>query len=135
MLREAPSYIRDTCKRYRGRAGHDPFSAGAVAAMSCDVRSGGVEEYATFQFLDSDDLDDYYYDRLLGVELDYDAGGYCPTTGASRRGPMDVSRAGSRVRVRLAHIRWTDDRTLQYGVLDASDRDLDNLYDWWLDVR
>lgn len=107
-----------------------------MAGMSCDVRSDGVEEYATFQFLDPDDLDGYYAGRLAGISMGYDAGGYCPSDRSEEgwehgRVVCWVSRTGTR----LAHIRWTDDRTGTYGLLDASNRDLENLYGWWLAYR
>ena len=129
----APGSIRSLCDPFRSHvAGNDPFAAGAVAATSCDGIGGGVQEYAAFQFLDGRKLAGYYLDRIDGAGVSPDSGS-CPsdhveTAWAYGRVACWVSRTGSK----LAHVRWTDERTDVYGVLDASGRDLRSLYRWWL---
>jgi hypothetical protein len=96
-----------------------------------------VAEVALFSFPNESSLNRYYGERVDGItdmesyeSLDdwycghSDRGDYTWTGG---RIACWVSTTGSKT----AHIRWTDERQHVYGIIDASNRDLTGIYEWW----
>jgi hypothetical protein len=55
-----------------------------------------------------------------------------PCEGGTRgRGRWGFGELACYVERGAAKLRWTDDRTQMYGVLDATDGDVAALYQWW----
>jgi hypothetical protein len=129
----APAGIRDRCRPYRLRGEFDPFAGGALAAVDCRVGRGGVDNFALFQFPDADSLRLYFDARSAGVGLVPDSGGCLDGTRGETA--WDRGRVACWVtrtqRPRLAHLRWTDDEMLVYGVVNGTTNDLAALAAWW----
>ena len=129
----APAGIRDLCRPYRQRGEFDPFAEGALAAVDCTVGRGGVDNFALFQFPDAASLRQYYEARAAGVGLVPDTGGCLDGTRGETS--WDRGRIACWVtrtqRPRLAHVRWTDEGSLVYGVLNGTTSDLAQLASWW----
>ncbi len=129
------------CEPYRRSAvANDPFSYGAGAAINCGrISSEGFPRVAymtLFRFPDPSSMADYWSFRT-------DQNPDMPSrSGACRDGDDGygtwahgeyfcyVSRAGGH-----ALLRWTDERTDTYGVLDATDAELRPLYRAWKALR
>lgn len=132
LIAGAPFSFADTCRRYRGSSGAaDPFVAGATAAISCEVGARHVAEYAVYQFLQSTSRDRYYFGRAYLTGLREGRGSCADGRGEQPWAHGRVACWVSPTAPQLAHVRWTDDRTTTYGVLDGTDVDIDALYRWW----
>jgi hypothetical protein len=89
-----------------------------------------VDQLAIYTFLDARDLEGYWADRLERIvppppETDRACTGGYAGTWSWPSGQIACYMDDT------AQIRWTDDRSGMYGVLDATDNDLATLYDWW----
>jgi len=84
-----------------------------------------------FTFPTQNELDDYWIETMDSVGLPLAATSRdCVEPSASKAiwGPGELAcylRGGE------ARIRWTDDRTGMYALLDATNGDIDALYRWW----
>lgn len=144
VLRRAGAQVGLRCKRYRAHAKNDPFAYGATGATLCDEDSDAslegehVFQYALFRFLDGSSMADYWGYRLgefpanLTWRFDACSGG---TRGITTWTHGDVACyvSKSSAGTKRARIRWTDERTNTYGVLDATDTKLARLVRWWQD--
>ncbi len=122
------------CTAFTEQGRNDPFSYGAFAAIQCDEPARRVRQLALFRFPDTSSMAEYWEWRIAQIE----------PSPAVRDGACADGRRG---RTRWAHgdlvcyvspsspeakLRWTDERTDTYGVLDARDRDIAGLHDTWL---
>ncbi len=132
LMAGVPLSLADGCRRYRGTGdAADPFIAGATAAITCDVGARHIAEYALFQFLQPSFRDRYYFGRAYLTGLREDQGSCGDGRGEQAWAHGRVACWVSPTAPHLAHIRWTDDRDVTYGILDGSDGDIDALYRWW----
>ncbi|MFN8620612.1 MAG: neutral zinc metallopeptidase [Chloroflexota bacterium] len=129
----APADIQRKCRAFREHGQFDPFEAGAVAAIDCAVKAGGIDHFAYFLFPDQQDLDAYFDWRLRGVDIPQGVEGCWngergESTWAHGRIACWVTTKGS---PKVAHLRWTDDRAGLMGVLNGTTKDITTLMDWW----
>ncbi|MFV2064472.1 MAG: zinc ribbon domain-containing protein [Chloroflexota bacterium] len=117
------------CTRWRQE--DQPFAFGAQAAIRCVNPGSGVGQLAMFTFPTQGELNAYWIEKMDSIGLPLtETSLACVDSAASAPvwGPGDLacySRGGE------AQIRWTDDRTGMYALLDATDGDIDALYRWW----
>jgi hypothetical protein len=126
------------CRAYpESEVGNDPFAFGAVGAIICESRNHpNVEYVAVFRFPDARSLDEYWTERLTQN----------PPMERRKRACKDgkkgygkypdgtpyvcyVTKSSGR-----ALIRWIEPERGTYGVIDANDRDLAELWDAWLEL-
>jgi hypothetical protein len=138
LLQRATLYGFD-CKPWRQEGTFDPFDFGAVGAVICERGLAGqkVSQLALFGFADARSMADYWAYRLDQVpgrmprsELVCWDGTRGVTTW--RHGEVACYVSTSDAGTRAARIRWTDERTHTYGLVDATNVDLPALVDWWL---
>jgi hypothetical protein len=123
----------DDCRAFTEQGHNDPFSYGALAAIHCESPTRGLRQLAFFRFPDDDSMAEYWAWRVDQVE----------PPPASRDGACADGRRG---RARWDHgdlvcyvargskeakLRWTDERSDTYGVIDSTDRDVGNLFEAW----
>jgi len=118
------------CAPFTQQGDHDPFSYGAQAAVQCDKPARGVRQLALFRFSDADSMAEYWEWRVGQIE----------PTPAAREGACADGRKGQTTWEhgdlvcyvsKEAKLRWTDERTGTYGVLDATDRNIARLHAVW----
>lgn len=131
-----PAEFRETCKPFRAHKANDPFAAGARVAVSCDILGNGIAEYALFKFADTSDLEVYFTERMKGVNVPLSDAWMDRCTWESRGSyQWDQGRIACWVSQRddpnTAHVRWTDEKNRIYGIIDATNEDIPNAYDWW----
>jgi hypothetical protein len=125
-----------SCRPWRQQGqDQDPFSFGARAAVQCDDPAFGIKQTAMFIFPDGQSMDQYWRWRVNRIEPEPPRRrGACSSGDRGIRrwshGELVcyVDRANS---PRRAKIRWTDERTNTYGILDGESRSIAELYDWW----
>jgi len=133
------------CRRYTDMS-DDPFEFGnARAAVLCESSTIGSDlaELALYVFPSVGQLDDYWEYRVQGLPGTFRTFETACMNGERGRtrwehGALVCYRGPERSLdgdPRTAHIRWTDERTHTYGVIDARHRDIEALYDRWLEFR
>ncbi len=121
------------CTPFTEHGANDPFSRGARAAIHCATPTRGVRQAALFRFPDVEPMADYWRWRVKRIEPNPPAReGACAdgrrglTTWAHGQLVCYVAQPSKE-----AKLRWTDERTGTYGVLDASSRDIAQLHAVW----
>jgi hypothetical protein len=125
------------CSAFRERGAYDPFSYGATAAAQCDVGSGGIAQVAVFRFPDGLSLDDYWRYRMSTIRprlRQSDWACELGERGIQRWEHGSIACYVSRTQG-VAHLRWTDERTDTYWLVQATHRDLPRLVQWWWEDR
>ena len=121
------------CESFTQQGKHDPFAYGAQAAIQCDRPARGVGQLALFRFPDADSMADYWEWRVGQIEP-------APATrdGACADGRKGQATWGHGELVcyrstapKEAKLRWIDERTNTYGVLDAPDQNIARLHAVW----
>jgi hypothetical protein len=117
------------CTRWRQQ--DQPFVFGAEAAIRCVNPDSRVRQLALFTFPTQRKLDDYWIEKMDSIGLPpAEASSACEATGGGGR-IWDAGEIACYVRGGRARIRWTDERTGMYALLDAADGDMETLYGWW----
>jgi|GEM_PF-5768541 len=123
----------DDCRAFTEQGHNDPFSYGARAAIQCDRPTRDLRQLALFRFPDDDSMAEYWSWRVDQVE----------PPPASREGACADGRRGqarwehgdlvcyASGQPKVAKLRWTDERSDTYGVIDSTDRDLASLFEAW----
>jgi predicted metalloprotease len=125
-----------TCKPWRKQGEvHDPFAHGARAAVQCDTPALGLQQAAMFIFPDTSSMESYWRWRVTRIDPHPPRRSSACQQGMAaiqrwRHGELACYVDKSRTPYR-ARIRWTDERTNTYGVLDADDRSIERLFQWW----
>ena len=125
------------CVPFTEQGDNDPFSFGAQAAIQCPDPAPTVRQLALFSFPDADSMAAYWDWRVDQIEprpkprdLSCSSGSGGVASWAHGEVACYVSKASGE-----AKLRWTDERTDTYGIIDASDRDLRALYGAWMELR
>lgn len=125
------------CSRFAEQGANDPFSYGAIAAIGCDRPAGGVRQLALFRFPDSASMDEYWAWRVGQIEPAPPVRPNACANGAPGTRTWDggavvcyISPVDGR-----AKLRWTDERTATYGVIDGRNDDLQRLFERWQRLR
>jgi len=115
-----------SCRRFTERGENDPFEFGALAAIWCPDPMPRVTQVALFRFDGEASMDAYWDWRVANMRPRPSRRmGACAD---GRQGIDDwahgelacyISKSDGR-----AKLRWTDERTHTYGVIDASDKGL-----------
>jgi hypothetical protein len=123
----------DGCRAFTDRGGNDPFDFGATAAIHCAKPVRDVRQVASFRFPDGDAMAGYWAWRVDQVEPTLR-----PRDGACADGRRGLARweHGALVcyvsgQPKVARLRWIDERSGTYGVIDATDRDIRGLFENW----
>ena len=125
-----------TCEAYRpadvAGTATDSFARGARAGIWCGSPSASVSQLALFRFVDLGSMADYWSWRLRQI----------PRTPAGSETACQGGTQGTRswafgqiacyVEDGRAKIKWTDERSTTYGLIDTTGGDLEALYSWWL---
>ena len=107
------------------------FPQGDIAAILCLPAEVGTSDVAYFLFSEVPTLDAWFDERVGAARVD--GGKQGCWNGESGLPEWDHGRlacfigSGSGV----AHLRWTDIGSLVYGSLVGTDRDIQELYEWW----
>lgn len=127
-LLERASFL--TCEPWREPT-DQPLQVGAKGAIWCGSPTTRVRQLAIYTFPDVIDLETYWPERIGRIEPAPPlTDGACDDGVAGLRGWAN-GEIVCYVQDGVAKIRWTDMRTGMYGVLDATDADLDGVYGWW----
>jgi hypothetical protein len=126
-----------SCSRFRARGTFDPFEFGATGAVQCDRPASGIRQVAVFGFPDTASLSDYWSYRVDSLETPLeqsDRACHEDEVGRSRwdHGWVMCYVSSSS---REAKVRWTDERTNTYWLVDANHRNLARLSAWWRSDR
>ena len=121
------------CVPFTQQGEHDPFAYGAQVAIQCDRPVRGLRQLALFRFPDADSMAEYWEWRVRQIEPGPPTrGGAC----ADGRKGETTWEHGALVCYRStapkeAKLRWIDERTNTYGVLDAPDQNIARLHAAW----
>lgn len=118
-----------SCERFRDP--DQPFDHGARAAIWCGSPAARVRQVALFTFLGTDAVDDFWTVRLASIEPPPAETEAACTGGLAGWTRWGFGALACYMEGGTARLRWTDDRTAMYGVLDATDADMEALYGWW----
>ena len=121
------------CTPFTEQGDNDPFSYGARAAIQCPKPARGIQQLALFRFPDIESMTEYWDWRVGQIEpAPAWRDGACADgrrgESAWEHGELVCYVSGS---PRQAKLRWIDERTDTYGVLDASDRNIARLHAAW----
>ena len=128
------------CQPYeRSEVDNDPFAFGALEALICRPRRPadhpGVDYLTVFRFRDARSMEEYWrYRQALNPKMEWRRKACADGAKGYGIGPGPEyfcyrSKSSGR-----ALIRWKDEGTNTYGVLDATDRDLRGLWDAWQEL-
>jgi hypothetical protein len=125
------------CQPFVERSDDDPFSFGALAAIHCHEPAAAVRQLALFGFPDADSIGAYWERRIARVEPGLKRRERACAGGSRGVAPWAHGEVACYVSKTSgeAKLRWTDERTHTYGVIDASDRDTRALYGAWMELR
>ena len=121
------------CVPFTQQGKHDPFAYGAEAAIRCDRPARGVGQLALFRFPDADSMADYWEWRVGQIEPAPPMRDGACTDGRKGQatwphGELVCYRSTA---PKEAKLRWIDERTNTYGVLDATNQDIARLHAVW----
>jgi|GEM_PF-4616187 len=127
-LLERASFL--TCERWR-ESSDQPLQSGARGAIWCGDPGPRVRQLAIYTFPNAADLATFWPERLSRIEPEPPETERACEAGVVGSRTWPNGEIACYVQNRGAKIRWTDDRSGMYGVVDATDADLEALYDWW----
>jgi len=133
MLRSARN-LGFNCRRWNDEGVYNPEDYDAYAAIRCTRQD--IKQVALFKFADGRSLEDYWRYRVGEIPGNLPRNARVCWNG--KRGVSSwahgavacytsVASDGSRV----AKVRWTDERSNTYGLVDAKNGDLGALFEWW----
>jgi hypothetical protein len=126
-----PEGLQATCRHYdpvKDPSGFDPV--GSLGSVDCFPNVAHVADVGVFGFTTSDAMATWYDYRVARANIEADSGGCLDGTAgetAWKHGRILCFLTSGR----KAAIRWTDDRYQLYGALNATDRDIASLVEWW----
>lgn len=125
------------CGVFDERGANDPFEFGALAAIRCERPAGGVRQAALFAFADQASLDEYWSWRIGRIDpVPAERAEACadgdPGLGRWEHGDVVCYVSMDSGEARL---RFTDERTQFYGVIDGRSDDIERLHARWLRLR
>lgn len=118
-----------SCERWRQE--DEPFQFGAIGAIWCDQPAPAVRQLALFLFPDPAEMEAFWPIRVAAIDPPVSESETACQAGEQGSTSWGFGGIACYVQRGVAKIRWTDERSGIYGVIDASDRDLEALYTWW----
>jgi len=107
------------------------FEQGAMGAIWCGSPARRVAQLAIYSFPSPTELATFWPLRLADIEaLPLEVDSPC-SDGEPGLGTWASGDIVCYVEDGKAKIRWTDRRSGMYALVDATDRNLRNLYTWW----
>jgi len=104
---------------------------GAKGAIWCGTPVARVRQLAIYTFPDLADLSGFWPDRLSRIEPEPVHTDTACEDGVAGVRPWANGDIACYLQDGVAKVRWTDLRTGLYGLMDATDSDLQQLYSWW----
>ena len=130
VLDQVPAALVATCQAYRTIEANSADPVGDVAAIQCLPKVSKILDIAWFAFTSPAALSAWFERRAAEI------GGQLTIVGC-RDGIASMStwEHGRVICYRStsnnARIRWTDDRSMTYGVVNSSASDVPALETWW----
>ena len=128
------------CKRFRESGANDPFAYGATGAIRCVNPVSNVTQFAFFRFPDGASMRRYWTYRLGEIEGRLPRNNQACRNGkkgltswarGQRFGSVACFISTSQGGTKAARVRWIDEGTNTYGIVDAKDARIGPLAAWW----